>query len=202
MLLVRSNACTSVHRAHTFHLPPSQGLIWISRHLLTVREVMEASPPLYPKLECWGKSSPQDNSPITRFTPQPHQHTSQQVRNASSTHFCCKSIGASVEGRPFTRDELATRHVAHHFFTSMPLQQQEVLLTLDQKVKAHPPSSMNLWEESFPWKLEEFSRTTIATQFYKLVELYWTLRSFMAQGMKQRDDISYNLNVVLKDNKK
>lgn len=179
MLLLRPISYTSVHRVHTFRPPPSRGLIWLSLHLLTDREAMEATPPLYPKLECWEKILTSGRLSYCKHlsaTPS----TSISARNASSTCFHRKSVGASEERRPFTGVELAAQQVAHHFFTSMHLQQQETLIALDQEVKAHPPPSMNLREETFPWKSEEFSRTAIPTQFCKLVEFYQTLCSFMA----------------------
>ena len=59
---------------------------------------------------------------------------------------------------------------------------------------------MNLRVEAFPWKLEDFSKSTIPTQLCKLVEFYWLVHSFVAQGIQQWKDSSDNLYTMLKDN--
>ena len=59
---------------------------------------------------------------------------------------------------------------------------------------------MDLWEEAFLWKSDEFPGTTILTQFCKLVEFYWTSQLFIAQGLNQRDDVSKQMHLGLKEN--
>ena len=61
-------------------------------------------------------------------------------------------------------------------------------------------SPMDLPEEAFLLKSDELSRTTIPTQFCKLVEFYWTIRLFVAQCMNQRDNVPKQMHLVLKEN--
>lgn len=156
---------------------------------------MDASRKYNPIPSRWERPSPQSESPTASIDLQPQWTSCQQETLVGPTRFRRKIVGVSVKGQPFTRAEVAT----HHLFASTTLQQREALLALDHEAKVIQLAPMDLREEVFPWKPEEFLGTTILTQFYKLVEFYWTIRLFIAQGMAQRDDVSKYLHSALKE---
>lgn len=98
---------------------------------------MEATQRYNPNPAWWGKPSPQGDSPIVSTNPQPHWNFDKHERTIGPTRFRCKDVSVSVEGRPFTRVEIAARHVVHHLFSSTTLQQRDALLALDQEAKSY-----------------------------------------------------------------
>lgn len=183
-LFPQSIVCISIRRVQNSYFPPPRKRLWLRRFPPTVQTLMVSPPPLYPKMECWEKSPLKQVSPTVSLSPQPYYHSPQQAQTINTTCFRRKPIGTSEEGRPFTRGELVARQVVHHFFSYMSHQQRHALFTLDQECQENPTLSMNLHAEAFPWKPEDFLKTTIPTQFYKLVKFYWMLQSFVDQGIK------------------
>ena len=79
---------------------------------------------------------------------------------------------------------MVARQAAHHYFSTTTPQQQAGMHAIDNQVVSNLPHP-NWCSDNFPWCLDHFSTSTATTQLSKLVELYWHVRSFVAQGMAQ-----------------
>lgn len=175
----------NLKRALILNFPFPQKQPQQNRYSHIVCTSMASSSASLPKIQNVGNSQSQEVSPIARSTPHCQQHVTKQMQLFYTRLFKRNPIGTSEEGCPLTRVELDARQETHHLFVTTSTQKQLTLLNLDQECHKLPTAPMNIRAKAFPWKIEEFCKTIIPTQFYKLFEFYWMLCSFVAQSMQQ-----------------
>lgn len=78
-------------------------------------------------------------------------------------------------------EQLARKAALHYIQTTTSPQH-----TLAQRIEENIclPPLLDWYSADFPWKLEHFSTYTAATKYTQMVELYWHVKSFIAQGME------------------